>query len=126
MNLSYPRDLVPIVKDVWMKLQQPRTVTTIAKTDSHRDCRYIPGSRQGSRAEKRPTYKPPFPRDKILTYFLDAVYHTSFLYEERRKIRVRVGYLPQPALSNKDIELSIPPGRLSPRRPLTSAERLRF
>ena len=85
--------------------------------------------RQTSRVQPGDPKRFPFPPNKLLSYILDVLYHSSFLTEESRRVALRVTYLPPdlPEQEQKDIlNHQGTVTRLLQPRPMTPSELLRL
>src|ERR1044071_6967026 len=103
MNFVYPPNLVDEVKKRWSRHHGPRRVILIASWDSKQRLK-IPRT-QTSKVEPGDPERFPFPRNRPLSYFLDVLYHSSFMTEESRRIALRVTYLPHDLSEEKQNEI---------------------
>jgi hypothetical protein len=86
----YPSGLVDKVKERWSRYHGPRKVRIVASGPKMK-----PPRKPVEQIEPGLLDTLPFPSDPTLLALLEALYHSSFLLEEGRRISLRVTYLPQ-------------------------------
>lgn len=124
MAFAYPPNLIDLVKERWNRHHGPKRFVLVASGPGMRRPR-----EEVTRIEPGSSESIPFPSDQHLLTILEAVYHSSFLIEEGRRISLRVNYIP-PSLPSEDrLRVLNQQGtvtRLLQPRPVSPAELLRL